>query len=68
MSRTWAHGKNFEKKHPEAYGKRAIGYEYWTPRPGNYNSCPGKISKQITKEKERAEKKQKILQNIDENV
>lgn len=71
MSRTWSHGKNFEKKHAEAYKNRATGYEYWSSRPGNYCSCPGRITKNITKAKERAEKRQilnKALQNAYSNI
>jgi len=34
-------------------GKKPIGYEYWSKRP-NSGSNPGRISKNITKRRERA--------------
>lgn len=40
-------------------GSKGIGYEYWSARPGNsHGATPGKVSKTITKKKERAKAKQ----------
>lgn len=40
-------------------GAKGPGYEYWSKRPNSVSS-PGRISKTITKRKERAENKQAI--------
>jgi hypothetical protein len=41
-------------------GKKGVGYEYWSKRPGN---ClpPGKTSKKLTHARERAQQKEALL-------
>jgi hypothetical protein len=40
-------------------GQKSPGYEYWSKRP-NSMSNPGKVSKNITHRKERAESKKAV--------
>lgn len=40
-------------------GKKSPGYEYWSRRP-NSMSSPGRVSKTVTKKKERAVAKQAL--------
>jgi hypothetical protein len=47
-------------------GKKSPGYEYWSKRP-NSMSSPGKISKNITHRKERADAK-KVVHKAKKNV
>ena len=65
MARTRHHGKNFNRFYLEAHKNRAIGYEYWTSRPGNFGgSSPGATSKTITKKRERSREKQLVFNEL----